>query len=273
MKKFNFYCSLASGSKGNCSIISYNGTNILIDIGISYRALTKALDALGLMPSDIDALLITHEHSDHIKGLSTFLKKNITKVYASFGTASELYQKFDDTRGKITEFHAEDNINIDDFLVTPYSTPHDGTQSMAFLIKSATYKIGFMTDLGFVPDSISKAFKGCNLAILESNYDEQMLKNGPYPYQLKQRILGTMGHLSNEQCGLFASYLANHGTEIIVLAHLSENNNTPHKAVTAVEHFLDLAGANFVYGKNLHVAPVKESFNVIELVEENVKYA
>lgn len=226
-----YYYSIASGSSGNCGLYVADGTAILIDLGVSLRRITTALAALSLRPDDIAAVLLTHEHIDHVKGLPMFLKKAKAPVFASRGTAAALEDKTPDTADKLNLFDAGERFWVRGVDVTTFATPHDAADSVGYILESGTSRFGFATDLGFVPQDAAGLLRGCELVVLESNHDPHMLQAGPYPYALKMRVAGPNGHLSNPDCAVFAAELARTGTQTIILAHLSEKNNMPALAL------------------------------------------
>ncbi len=242
--------TLASGSGGNCTLVWNGGTRILIDAGISARRITAALASVGMTPRDVDAVLVTHGHSDHTAGLPVFLGKTEASVWASGGTASEIAGRC--PAGRIREFMPGTELRFGSMSAVSFSTPHDAAGSTGFVItEDGGARLAFVTDLGKVTSEVRRAVTGADAAILESNHDLTMLRTGPYPYPLKRRIEGDFGHLSNDAAGAFALELAQAGARYIVLAHLSETNNTPETAYRTVLAALGEAAA----GVKLSVAP------------------
>lgn len=241
------YISLYSGSSGNCSVIEENGKFMLIDIGKSARITNTAIKEIGLDVKDLQGILISHEHSDHIKGLNVFLKKLNVPVYSNADTLDYL------ANNNLVPPHIqlEDmsfaGHNIGDFFVKGFDTPHDSISCMGFNIhtKKGT-KMTMATDLGCVTEDILNQFIGTDLAVLESNYDESMLRdNENYPYYLKTRISSNRGHLSNKQFSLSAIKILKSGVKKFHLCHLSDNNNTPSTALsqfslTAMQNDVDI---------------------------------
>ncbi len=241
------YISLYSGSSGNCSILEDNGYFILIDIGKSARATTNAIKDLGLEIKNLQGILISHEHSDHISGLKVFTKKLNVPVYSNCATLDYIADN-DLVSSHIT---LEDmNLaghNIGNFFVTGFETPHDSVGCMGFNIHTnCGSRMTMATDLGCVTESIMEQFKGTDLAVIESNYDDAMLReNENYPYYLKKRISSNRGHLSNIQCSKAAVDLLKDGVKKLHLCHLSNNNNTPSTAlsqlaITAMANGIDI---------------------------------
>ena len=225
-------CSLFSGSKGNSMLIKSEGASILIDAGKSARALCSALASLGEDISKIDAIFITHEHTDHTKALEVILKKHRIPVHAVEASARKML------RGALGDF--EDcfcihtplfSVDVGDMNISSFPTPHDSESSVGYKIDifngGHIIHIGYATDIGYVSDSVRGALMGCETVVLESNHDVDMLMSGPYPYELKRRILSKRGHLSNRECADFAAELCANGTKNLMLAHLSEENNRP----------------------------------------------
>ena len=234
----HFYYSIASGSSGNCGLYVSDGTAVLIDVGVSLRKLTAALTAFDMKPGELDALIITHEHIDHVKGLAMFLKKTEVPVFASRGTAAALTAKEPAFEGRLTAFESGDAFCVGETTVRSFATPHDAADSVGYILENGRRRFGFATDLGFVPQSAAALLRGCETVVLESNHDPHMLQAGPYPYALKQRVAGPNGHLSNPDCAVFAAFLADNGTRKLVLAHLSEKNNMPALALQQTKNAL-----------------------------------
>ena len=234
----SFYYNIASGSKGNAALVADEHTCVLIDAGTSARKIVSAMREIGLGAGDITALLITHEHTDHIAALEVLAKKADFPIYASGGTAFAVLKKLPHLYERLHALDCGVAFRAGNFTVTAYPTPHDAMESTAYIIDTGSGTLGCATDLGYMPASLLSRLKGLDLVVLEANHDETMLKNGPYPYPLKQRILGTRGHLSNAGCACAAVELAESGTGGLVLAHLSEENNLPELALRTVEDML-----------------------------------
>lgn len=234
--------TLASGSSGNALLISCGDTHLLVDAGISCRRITVSLQELGLTPEDLNAILITHTHTDHISGLQVLLKKTSCPIRASGRTCRELEYRLAAIQERLIPFESCASHQIGPCAITPFPTSHDAPGACGYRFDTADGSVGLMTDTGFVTDEAANVLPGVDLAILESNHDVECLRSGPYPYYLKQRILGAEGHLCNEDAALFAVTLAKSGASEIVLAHLSKENNTPAMARNAVERALSAAG-------------------------------
>ena len=224
---------LGSGSKGNSTLIEIENTRILIDVGFSYRALKEKLDAINVDPLTIDYILITHDHSDHIYGLKTYLKNYKPFVYISKKIADQL---FDFEYENI--IYLEDELKINDILITTLQTSHDATDSCGYLITYKDESLVYVTDTGYIHSKVLNKIKNKTYYIFESNHDIDMLINGKYPQYLKQRIWSDKGHLSNELAGSYLSKIVGENTKKIVLAHLSEENNTPKIALDTVNRIL-----------------------------------
>ena len=234
--------TFASGSEGNCLLISGEQTHILLDAGISCKRITCSLAALGLRMEDVDAILITHEHSDHISGLATLVKHHHLPIYATAATARQLGYRIAGIEPLLCHIAARDVFRVGEIKVTTFPTSHDAADSVDYRFDSDS-SIGVLTDTGYVTDEASEALSGVDLLVLESNHDVEWLKSGPYPYSLQQRILGDYGHLSNETAARFASQMAQSGTMQFVLAHLSRENNTPQRALETVAQAVTAFGA------------------------------
>ena len=229
MGKHKLY-SFSSSSSGNCNLLVCGDTKIVIDFGISVLKLRRNLMELGFEIDDLSAVLLTHEHIDHVKGIKTFVKKHHVPIYATHGTAEAIYATVPEAQEKIIEYYGDETLQIDDVVVETFLTPHDAEESVGFVFKTCGLHFGYATDLGFVPSAIEKKLSGCVTVLLESNHDLYMLQTGPYPYYLKQRVRGARGHLSNDDCACLAASLTRNGTKRFLLAHLSETNNEPQLA-------------------------------------------
>lgn len=230
------YISLYSGSSGNCSVVEENGKFIIIDMGKSAKATNTALKELDLNIKNLQGILVSHEHSDHISGLKVFLKKLDIPVYTHPLTAK--YLKANQLIPQHTNiFEVEDEyFDVGNFRVKGFETPHDSVSCMGYRIETEKgNKMAIATDLGHVTDDIFNNLNNVNLAVVESNYDEQMLRYGPYPYYLKQRISSDNGHLSNVQSSLTTINLIKNGVDKIQLCHLSNNNNLPSLALDEIK--------------------------------------
>ena len=216
---------LASGSKGNSTYIETNNTKVLIDAGMSNLYIEKKLILLGVNPDDINFVFITHTHTDHIAGLKVFIKTHHPKVFLTLDMYNELKDILNDYE------ILESEIILNDLIVDYFKTSHD-TDSVGYIFKSNDKEIVYVTDTGYINIKNLKKLNNKDLYIFESNHDIEMLMNNPnYPYQIKQRILGDKGHLSNNQCKEYLNKIIGDKTKYIVLAHLSEQNNDPSLAL------------------------------------------
>lgn len=232
--------TLASGSSGNALVLSWDGGHILVDAGISCRRIRQGLQALGLDLSDLDAVCVTHTHSDHISGLQTLLKHTDCPVCASPAAGRDLLRRMVLLEARLHE--AEGTFFVKDCAVTAFPTSHDAPGSRGYRFDAPGGSFGLLTDSGLVTPEAEAVLPGVTLAVLEANHDVEAVRSGPYPYFLKERILGPGGHLRNEDAAAFAVTLARAGAREIVLAHLSQENNTPAMALRAVETALSAAG-------------------------------
>lgn len=259
-----YICSLASGSSGNALVFSCGSTHILLDAGISCLRIKKGLAELGLTPEELSAVLITHPHSDHVGGLATFCKQYRAPVYASLAAAETMALQIPSLLPNLRCFAAGDAFEVGETLVQSFPTRHDAPGSVDYRIDGEGCSFGALTDTGVIPEEAAKLLPGVDTLLLESNHDVGMVQTGPYPYHLKQRILGDRGHLSNETAAAFAAEAVARGTRQIVLAHLSQDNNTPARAEAASRG--TLAGKGELYiaprGELLRL-DVREGANVL----------
>ena len=221
-------CSIASGSSGNCIYVGSEEAHVLVDVGISGKSIEKGLNSLDLTGKDVDGILITHEHSDHIKGLGVLSRKYDIPIYATPGTAEAV--KAMSSLGKIDgelfrEIHADQDFQIGDLLISPFHISHDAAEPVGYRINHGTKSAGIATDLGYYDDYIVQNLSGLDVLLLEANHDVNMLQVGSYPYYLKQRILGNRGHLSNETAGRLLCRLLHERMKAVFLGHLSRENN------------------------------------------------
>lgn len=238
------FSSLFSSSSGNCSYIGSAKGGILIDAGVSAKQINLKLDCIGVNPVDIGAIFVTHEHSDHVRGLRVFASKHKIPVYATQGTIDALISS--GVANGSFEINPVDSegIEVNGQFIVPFRTSHDSAQSCGFVVLTTDdRKIAVATDTGYVTEETKEAVKGCDLILAESNHDIGMVRNGIYPYMLKRRILSDVGHLSNIDCSNFVTDLVKNGTTRIVLGHLSKENNIPELAFQTSKSALDCAGA------------------------------
>lgn len=235
------FCSLYSGSTGNSLFIETNNTRILVDTGESCKKIVEALSNIDISINSINAILVTHEHIDHVKGLGTISKKFNIPVYANRETWDAMPLQKDKIDSKnICTFNLKEPFEIGDLKINPFSIPHDAANPCGFNIYHNNNKISIATDLGHMNPEILNNLENSSFILLESNYDPNILKCSPYPYHLKQRISGPNGHLSNDVAGKTVSYLINTGLKQVMLGHLSKENNFPELAYkTVAENLLE----------------------------------
>ena len=229
--------TFASGSTGNCGLISDGGANILIDAGISMRRTVTALSSLGLTPYDLCGVLITHEHSDHISGLSMLCKHYNIQIFAPRPLCYALGSMKPELKVNLNIIPENEYFYMDGISVKCFRTPHDSYYSVGYRFEGSS-TIAWATDTGSITQPLIDGLEGAELALIEANHDVEMLKYGPYPYPLKKRILSDKGHLSNSDSALLAQHLAKSGTRYIILGHLSRENNTPEAALSTVKEAL-----------------------------------
>lgn len=258
-------CPLYSSSKGNATFVGNGDSGILIDAGVSCKRLIYGLNQAGLTAQSVKGIFITHDHSDHISGLKVFSSKFDIPIYAQKKTLEELFRKDAIGTSKVYEISDETIVAENtDIEITAFETPHDTVQSCGYRIH--TYddiNISVCTDLGFVTPTVEKAVMGSDVVLLESNYDLDMLRNGTYPFSLKQRILSNNGHLCNTDSAAFISRLIKNGTTRVILGHLSVENNTP----TVAENTTLRALCDYKRNKDyiLEVAPQESNGLVVSL--------
>lgn len=231
---FNF-CSLYSGSTGNSLFVETDNSKILIDAGVSAKKIVDGLSSINVDISNIDAILVTHEHSDHVQGLGTLSKKFDIPVYANKKTWDSMSAQRDKIdNNNIKYFNNNENFEVGDLIVHPFDIPHDASNPCGFNFWHKKEKISVATDLGHMTTKIIDCLENSKFLMLEANYDPEVLKCSKYPYLLKTRIAGPNGHLSNNLAGKTISHLINSGLEAVILGHLSKENNFPELAYSTV---------------------------------------
>lgn len=246
-------CNLSSGSDGNLTYIETQNAKVLLDAGLSCLEITKRLALLGVLPEQIDAILITHEHSDHIRGLDNFASKYGTSVYVHNKGYTALVHKL--KKEQLIQFVLFDDMDfcINDLKVSNFSLPHDSAYCSGYSFMENTKKVSVLTDLGYASENVISKISGSTLVYLESNHDIEMLNKNPnYPLILKQRILGKKGHLSNISAAEVIRHLAESGTKQIMLSHLSTENNTPNTAYNTICEYLKNYGIE--EGKHIKIS-------------------
>lgn len=231
-------CIFASGSGGNCLLLSDGSTHVLVDAGISMRRIEASLREAGIEMSDITGVLITHEHSDHISGLKMLLKYHQVPVYAPHTVANHMRGMLPNIDGSLNIIEVGSVFELGSLRVRAFHTPHDTDESVGYRF-SGTSSFAIATDMGHVTDEVLDGLTGAETVLIESNHDIDMLSYGPYPVYLKRRILSDRGHLSNKDCAVLARRLAENGTTRIILGHLSKENNTPETALSESRAALD----------------------------------
>ena len=249
------FSPLFSGSSGNATYVACDDAQILVDAGVSGSRVTQELQRIGVDPAGLDAILVTHEHSDHIKGIGILSRKYDLPVYATEGTWRQMEGKIGSVQTKnMRVFEPEQDFFIGSIDVTPFPIPHDAAQPVGYTFEISGAKLAIATDLGCVRDSWMKYVAGAHAVILESNYDPNMLLYGPYPQELKRRIQGRHGHLCNDDAGEVATQLVLKGARQIILGHLSKENNYPELALKCCELAFQQAGLTPEVDASIRVA-------------------
>ncbi len=237
------FCPLASGSKGNSIYLGTDQVKILIDAGISAKALRERLSEINVSLDDIDAILVTHEHTDHIQGLRMLAYKMNIPVYANHQTAKGIVDFFHDCP-KFKIFSTGESFELGDLEIHPFTIPHDTLDPVAFTISTGSLKLGFCADLGFVTSLVQSKLQNCDYLYLEANHQPSMVHASSRPFIYKQRVLGRNGHLSNEACGQLLEQIYHPNLKHVHLAHLSSECNTPITALSTVRQILEKHGIN-----------------------------
>ena len=238
---------LASGSTGNAACIQFDDANVLVDAGISARRVKKGMDEVGVAVEDISAVLLTHEHTDHISGLAMLAKKYRLPIYAKPATLAAISSRHLLPPECCHEL--PDSLDIGSLRIEPFSISHDAADPVGFNFFQGNLKCSYATDIGFVTDSVKKRLENSDVLVFESNHDVDMLQTGSYPWHLKKRILGNRGHLSNNDCGWTLSRLSKKQHTDVFLAHLSRENNRPEVAEATVSNILTESG--YCLGKDI----------------------
>ena len=257
------FTTLASGSTGNAALVSCGDTHILLDAGISAKRITAGLAELGVKPHQLSAILLTHEHSDHVRGIASFAKKYSVPVYCH---KDSVYGLDAQATPYLVEQDMDLPFEIGDIQITPFRLPHDSNYNLGYRLSDGKRSVSIATDLGGMNENIIRILSGSDLIMLESNHDIDMLRQGSYPFMLKQRILGKNGHLSNEECAQSISALAKYGTKRFVLAHLSQDNNTPELAFEQTAR--ELENACFTEGKDVFVETAMQYKSTAKIILE-----
>jgi phosphoribosyl 1,2-cyclic phosphodiesterase len=231
------FCVLGSGSKGNCTYVEAGDTAILIDAGFSGREIERRLAAIEVDIASLTAILITHEHTDHLRGAGVLSRRHRLPVFANPGTFQAAGRDLDQLHA-CREFDTGTAFHFRDLAIHPFSISHDAADPVGFLISSQHFSLGYCTDTGTVSRLIAHRLAGCQALVLESNHDPEMLRSGPYPVALQQRVRSSTGHLANETAADLLHGLLHQGLEQVVLAHISETNNRPELVRQSVQQVL-----------------------------------
>ena len=244
------FCSLYSGSSGNSIFIGSEKAKILIDAGLPGKKIDEALKQIGQNPSDIDGIFITHEHIDHIKGVGVLSRKYDIPIFANVKTWCAMKDKLGDIKdSNMKVFENDRSYSLGDLIIRPFSISHDASDAVGYNFYAENEKMSIATDIGMITDNIRRHLYKSKLVVLESNYDPNMLMMGSYPYSLKKRVMSDTGHLSNEDAAKFCIDLVKEGTERILLAHLSKENNFPELAYETSKSIL--AQNDIIIGQDL----------------------
>jgi phosphoribosyl 1,2-cyclic phosphodiesterase len=235
------FCVLGSGSKGNCTYVEAGDTAILIDAGFSGREIERRLATIGVDITSVTALLLTHEHSDHLRGAAVLSRRHHLPVFANPGTFQAAGRILDRLYA-YQEFETGTSFHFRDLAIHPFSISHDAADPVGFLLGDQRFSLGYCTDTGIVSRLIAHRLAGCHALVLESNHDPEMLRNGPYPMALQQRVRSNTGHLANEMAADLLQGLLHERLEQVVLAHISETNNRPHIVLRSAQQVLAGAG-------------------------------
>ncbi len=240
------FCSLGSGSKGNGTLVSDGETLLLVDCGFGLKETVKRLADKNITPNDLTAILVTHEHSDHIKGVTSLSNKYDIPVWLSRGTS---LHKSCDKLVKCNLFSSHQPFMLGRIKVIPVPVPHDAREATQFIIKSNSQSLGILTDVGHITEHIKSSYSDCNAMMLEFNYDYKMLMGGKYPYSLKSRVAGSLGHLSNDQAIDFLTSRESSRLDILVVMHRSEENNCQQLVEGLLSSVESLDNTNVIFAQ------------------------
>ncbi len=252
------FLPIASGSKGNSFFIGTANTKVLVDAGVSCKKLEKLLNHIGETLENIDAIFVTHEHSDHISGCSVISRKYDIPIYATSKTWDYMLKSpkiGDFQRHNIQKIYANEEFYINEIRVKAFNISHDAVEPVGYKFWIGEEQFAIATDLGCVTEEVLENLQGCKKILLESNHDVKMLKEGKYPYPLKRRVFSDVGHLSNENCGKFLVLLNSETLKEVYLGHLSEENNIPELALETVVNVLQVNGISVPSDINVKIAP------------------
>lgn len=234
--------TLASGSSGNSIYIESPEQKILIDAGLSGKEINRRLEEIGRQVEEIDFILVTHEHSDHLHGVGVLARRCDIPIYATGGTWAKAEPKIGSIKARQQKEIKKEEFVVGDCKIRPFAINHDAQEPVGYTIKSSSAQIAVATDMGEITSEVKEEVTGSDLVVLESNHDLEMLKIGPYPWHLKKRVMGEEGHLSNDDAAAFAVELAQNSVQRILLAHLSQDNNVPELAFLTIKNMLVAAG-------------------------------
>lgn len=251
---------LASGSSGNCTLVEGDRGRVLIDCGLSARAAGRRLASVGCDPKTIDALIVTHEHGDHVGGAGSFSRRFGTPIYTSSGTAAAANLSPDDVAA-LRIIAAGQGFEAGGMRHHPFTVPHDAADNVGLIVECDGTRLGYVTDLGHLTPLVTERLRECDVLVAEANHDTEMLVGGPYPWSVKQRILSRHGHLSNDEMAQLVAAVASTRTRKVFLAHLSTTNNRPGLALSACRRALAAAGRQ---GVAVEAATQHEVSGVIE---------
>lgn len=260
---------LASGSRGNSTVLATSQTRVLIDCGLSCRETCRRLAAQNIAPESLSGILITHEHSDHVSGVHVMARKFRLPVFMTEPTHAAWQRQYKDSAGnhvhaeRLELFSAGKPFRVGDIEVMPFTIPHDAADPVGFRFAAEGLRLAIATDLGFLPPNVRDQLRGCDGLMLESNHDLEMLRVGPYPWAVKQRVLSRVGHLSNEALAEFLATDYDGTAAFLILAHLSEQNNHPDLARVAAERALGMRPG--LWGNRLVLASQNEPLATLTL--------
>lgn len=242
-------CSFSSGSKGNCAYIESEHAKILLDAGVTVKHILDCFEKMDVNAAQVNAIIITHEHSDHVKGVEAFSKKFDTPIFCHKSLYNVLCNQMPSCIARINAF--DSNFEIEDVKIYPFELSHDSTSCFGYRMADETGSASFVTDTGYLPDYATKVIESSSLVFLEANYDPDMLFACSYPMFLKKRILSNRGHLSNLDSAKIIEWLSKTGTKLVVLSHISENSNTPYLAYNTIKNYLESRG--IIVDKNIKI--------------------